>query len=82
MKGKARRILDVWGYYRLSTLLLLMIIFLVFAGFVCSSASGAGFDRSLQPRCSAMGPDYIPSGTRVSDLWHTPIPFQRSLNRF
>jgi len=81
MKGKARRILDVWGYYRLSTLLLLMIVFLVFAGFVCSSANGAGFDRGPQPRCSAMGPDYITSGTRVSDLWHTPIPFQRSSNR-
>jgi len=51
MKGKVRRILDVWGYYRLSTLLLLMIVLLAFAGFVCSSANGACFGRGPQPKC-------------------------------
>jgi hypothetical protein len=48
MKGKVRRILDVWGYYRLSTLLLLMIVLLAFAGFVCSSAT-AGLLRHESP---------------------------------
>lgn len=45
-----RHILDVWGYNRLSTLRLLMIVFLPFAGLVCSSANGAGFGRGPQPK--------------------------------
>lgn len=49
MKRKVRHILDVWGYYRLSTLLLLMIVFLLFAGLVCSSANQAGSGLGPQP---------------------------------
>ena len=52
MKGQVRRILYVWGYYRLSTLLLLMTVLLVFAGFVCSSANGVWLGVDPQPKCA------------------------------
>jgi|APSaa5957512622_1039677.scaffolds.fasta_scaffold137452_1 hypothetical protein len=50
MKRKVRHILDVWGYYRFSTLLLSMVVFLLFAGLVCSLANGADTGRGPQPK--------------------------------
>lgn len=50
MTSKGRHILAVWGYYRLNTQLLLMVILLAFAALACSSAHGAGFGRGPQPK--------------------------------
>jgi len=50
MNNKVKYILDVWGCYRITTLLLLMVILLAFAGLGCSSTSGAGFGRDPQPK--------------------------------